>query len=102
MAELADGFIALPGGIGTLDELFEIATWAALGLHAKPIGLLDVRHYYARLLDFLDVGVTEGFVDGSWWDLVQVASDPDELLDVFQGRRARAASDPGPDGLGVV
>jgi uncharacterized protein (TIGR00730 family) len=93
MAELADGFVALPGGIGTLDELFEIATWGSLGLHGKPIGLLDVRHYYADLLDFLDQGVADGFVDRAIWDAIQIADDPDHLLDVFQGVRPRYARD---------
>lgn len=95
MAALSDAFVALPGGIGTLDELFEVVTWRALGLHDKPIGLLDVRHYYAALLDFLDVGVTDGFVDRALWDHLDVAADPDQLLDVFQGRRPRLARDTG-------
>ena len=59
MAELADGFVALPGGMGTLEELFEVYTWTQLGLHAKPLGLLDVRGYYARLAAFLDHAVAE-------------------------------------------
>lgn len=62
MAELADGFIALPGGLGTLDELAEVATWAQLGLHAKPIGLLDPLGYFDLLLRFLDHAVDEGFL----------------------------------------
>ncbi|MCY2961255.1 MAG: TIGR00730 family Rossman fold protein [Planctomycetota bacterium] len=62
MADLSDAFIALPGGMGTLDELFEILTWAQLGFHAKPVGLLDVEGYYAPLLAFLDRARDEGFV----------------------------------------
>src|SRR6185295_7532799 len=61
MADLADAFIALPGGIGTLDELFEVLTWAQLGLHSKPIGLLDHNRYFRPLLDFLDQAVTSRF-----------------------------------------
>jgi uncharacterized protein (TIGR00730 family) len=61
MAELADGFIALPGGFGTFEELFEILTWAQLGFHGKPIGLLDVAGYYAPLLALCDQAVTEAF-----------------------------------------
>jgi uncharacterized protein (TIGR00730 family) len=93
MAELSDGFVVLPGGIGTLEEFFEILTWRALGLHDKPIGILDVRHYYADLLDFLDQGIADGFMDRSVWDLVQIATDPEHLLDVFEGRRPRRARD---------
>jgi hypothetical protein len=62
MAELSAGFIALPGGLGTLDELFEIATWSYLGLHAKPFCLLDPDGYYRPLLEFLDHSVAHGFV----------------------------------------
>ena len=62
MADLADGFIALPGGTGTLDELFEVYTWTQLGLHSKPLGLLDVRGYYAQLAAFLDHAVQERFL----------------------------------------
>ena len=62
MAELADGFIALPAGLGTLDELAEVTTWAQLGLHAKPIGLLDPLGYFDLLLRFLDHAVDEGFL----------------------------------------
>jgi uncharacterized protein (TIGR00730 family) len=62
MAELADGFIALPGGIGTLEELFEVFTWGQLGLHARPVALLDVEGYYGALTRFLDTAVTEGFL----------------------------------------
>jgi hypothetical protein len=61
MADLSDAFVALPGGIGTLEELFEVWTWSQLGIHAKPCGLLDVSGYYGALLDFLAHGVDEGF-----------------------------------------
>lgn len=62
MADLSDAFIALPGGYGTLDELCEMLTWAQLGLHHKPLLLLDVDHYFASLLEFFDRAVTEGFL----------------------------------------
>lgn len=62
MAELADGFIALPGGLGTLDELFEVLTWGQLGFHCKPCGLLNVGEYYRLLLNFLDMAVGQGFI----------------------------------------
>ena len=62
MAELSDGFVALPGGMGTLEELSEVLTWAQLGLHARPIGLLDVAGYYQPLADFLDRAVGAGFL----------------------------------------
>lgn len=62
MAELADGFVALPGGYGTLEELFEVLTWAQLGFHPKPVGMLNIRGYYNHLLEFLDQMVGHGFL----------------------------------------
>jgi uncharacterized protein (TIGR00730 family) len=62
MASLADAFLVLPGGMGTLDELCEILTWAQLGLHSKPVALLDVRDYWRGFLTFLDTAVEEGFL----------------------------------------
>jgi uncharacterized protein (TIGR00730 family) len=85
MAELADGFVALPGGMGTLEELAEILTWAQLGLHARPCGLLDVAGYYDPLVAFLDRAVEEGFVRPDHRRLLVVAQDPDALLDAFAG-----------------
>jgi uncharacterized protein (TIGR00730 family) len=85
MAELAHGFVALPGGMGTLEELAEILTWAQLGLHARPIGLLDVAGYYAPLVSFLDRAVQEGFVRPEHRRLLTVAEDPDALLERFEG-----------------
>jgi uncharacterized protein (TIGR00730 family) len=85
MAELADGFVALPGGMGTLEELAEILTWAQLGLHARPCGLLDVAGYYDPLVAFLDRAVAEGFVRPDHRRLLVVAQDPDALLDAFAG-----------------
>jgi uncharacterized protein (TIGR00730 family) len=83
MASLADGFIALPGGLGTLEELVEIVTWAQLGLHAKPCGLLDVGGYYRSLTAFLDHAVHEGFLRPGGRALLLVEDDPDVLLDQF-------------------
>ncbi|HKG94614.1 MAG TPA: TIGR00730 family Rossman fold protein [Gemmatimonadaceae bacterium] len=81
MAELADGFVALPGGLGTLEELFEIWTWAQLGVHAKPCALLDVEGYYAPLLAFLDRAVEERFVRAPARAMLLVDPDPAALLD---------------------
>lgn len=81
MAELADGFIALPGGWGTFEELFEIVTWAQLGLHDKPIGLLDVGGFYGELLSFLDHAVSEGFIKAKHRSLLMADDDIDRLLD---------------------
>ncbi|HEY6003707.1 MAG TPA: TIGR00730 family Rossman fold protein [Anaeromyxobacter sp.] len=83
MAELAHAFIALPGGMGTLEEFSEILTWAQLGLHARPCGLLDVAGYYRPLITFFDAAVAEGFVRPEHRQLVVVADDPDALLDRF-------------------
>jgi hypothetical protein len=80
MAHLADAFIALPGGWGTLDETFEILTWGQLRLHAKPFGLLNVNGYYDPLLTFVDHAVTEGFVTPEHRRLLISASDPAALL----------------------
>lgn len=85
MFELADGFIAMPGGMGTLDELFEILTWAQLGHHAKPCGILNINGYFDRLLGFLDHAVSEGFIKDKHRSSLQVALDPDELLDRLSG-----------------
>lgn len=83
MAELADGFVALPGGVGTLEELFEVWTWAQLGSHAKPCGLLDVNGFYGKLEAFLDHVVDEGFLREGHRRMLMVAAAPDALLDAF-------------------
>ncbi|MCC6434903.1 MAG: TIGR00730 family Rossman fold protein [Acidimicrobiales bacterium] len=80
MYELADAFIALPGGLGTLDELFETLTWAQIGLHAKPVGLLDVDGYFDQLLAFLQHTVDTGFVKQANIDLLVADADPAGLL----------------------
>jgi uncharacterized protein (TIGR00730 family) len=79
MAERASGFLTLPGGVGTYEEFFEILTWAALGLHAKPMGLLNVDGYFDPLLRLLDHAVAEGFVRAEHLELLQVSSDPEAL-----------------------
>ena len=84
MAELADGFVALPGGWGTLEELVEVLTWAQLGLHGKPVGLLNVAGYWEPLLALRDHAVAAGFVREEHRDLLLVAETPDELLDRFE------------------
>ena len=84
MADLSDGFIALPGGVGTLEEFFEALTWNQLGYHAKPCGLLDVKGYYACLADHMDRMVTEGFLVAEHRKMVLTGSDPADLLDQFE------------------
>ena len=81
MAELADGFIALPGGFGTMEEFFEIVTWVQLGLHRKPCGLLNVEGYYDGLLSFLNHMVAEGFVKSEYRSVVLTDSGADGLLE---------------------
>ena len=83
MAELSDGFIALPGGIGTLEELFEIWTWAQLGFHNKPCGLLNVEGYYDSLIGFLDHVLAEQFVKKDHHAMLIVETNPDALLDHY-------------------
>ena len=83
MAELSDGFIMLPGGWGTFDEMFEILTWAQLGLHQKPCGMLNVRGYYDGLLAFMEHSVTEGFVNPRCRQFLAVATEPVALLDAL-------------------
>jgi hypothetical protein len=92
MAELADGFIALPGGIGTLEEIFEIWTWAQLGLHGKPCGLLNVEGYYDALTAFLDHTVAERFVKETHRDMLIVEQDPDVMLNRFAEYRPVAVT----------
>jgi len=83
MVELADAFIALPGGFGTMEEFCEVLTWAQLGLHRKPHGLLNVAGYYDSLLTFFDHSVAEGFVRPAHRALVVTENDPERLLDLL-------------------
>jgi uncharacterized protein (TIGR00730 family) len=90
MAELSDGFIAMPGGIGTLEELFEVFTWSRLGFHDKPIGLLNVSGFYDGLIAFLRHTVTQGFLQAEHASLLVHESDGKALLERFKSFR------PGP------
>ena len=90
MASLADAFVALPGGLGTLEELAEVLTWAQLGLHRKPCALLDVDGYFAPLLTFLDRAVAERFVAPAHRAMILVDRDPKQLLDALAAWRAPA------------
>ncbi|PVZ09709.1 MULTISPECIES: TIGR00730 family Rossman fold protein [unclassified Pseudomonas] len=84
MAELADAFIALPGGLGTLEELFEVWTWGQLGYHGKPLGLLEVNGFYQKLTGFLDHLVAEHFVRQEHRAMLQLGHDADELIDALE------------------
>ena len=90
MADLADAFLALPGGIGTLEELTEVLSWAQLGLHGKPCGVLDVAGYFERLIAFLDHAVAERFLSPEHRAMLLVARDPDALLDRMAAYRPPA------------
>ena len=89
MAELADAFVALPGGYGTLEEFCEVLTWAQLGLHGKPCGLLDVGGYWQPLLEVFDTAVREGFVARAQRELVLLDADPAALLAALEAFRPR-------------
>jgi uncharacterized protein (TIGR00730 family) len=84
MHDISDGVIALPGGFGTLDELFELLTWAQLGLHAKPLALLNIREYFSPLIQFLDATVGEGFLRQQHRDMLLVAPDVESALEQMQ------------------
>ena len=90
MAELSDGFVALPGGLGTMDELFEMLTWSQLGIHRKPCALLDVDGYYVKLSEFLDHAVAQRFITPQHRAMLIVERDAETVLD-------RLASTPRPD-----
>jgi uncharacterized protein (TIGR00730 family) len=85
MAALADAFLALPGGFGTLDELFEIVTWAQLGLHDKPVGLLNVRDYFSPLLEWVGRAIAEGFIAEKYRDLLVAAAGVEDVLKALFG-----------------
>ncbi|CAJ37293.1 LOG family protein [Methanocella arvoryzae] len=84
MAGLSDGFVALPGGLGTMEEFFEAATWAQLGIHKKPCGLLNVCGYYDSLMAFLDHSTEEFFVRPENRKMIMMEEDPDRLIDLFE------------------
>ncbi|NJN79492.1 MAG: TIGR00730 family Rossman fold protein [Anaerolineales bacterium] len=84
MHELSDGFIALPGGFGTWDELFETLTWGQIGDHQKPVGLLNVKNYYAPLLSAIDHAVAEGFVFSEHRKGIVNEADPEKLLQLME------------------
>ena len=84
MADMSDGFIALPGGIGTMEGFFEILTWGQLGIHAKPSGILNVKGYFDGLTAFLDNAVREGFLTEEHRNAVLVEPDPEKLLERMQ------------------
>jgi uncharacterized protein (TIGR00730 family) len=83
MAELSDGFIALPGGLGTIEEFFEAITWAQLGIHRKPCGLLNVSGYYDKLVAFLDHAVDRQFIDPGGRSMIMIDENPESLLEKF-------------------
>lgn len=88
MGELSDAFIVLPGGIGTLDELFEVWSWTQLGLHSKPCGLLNTEHYFDPLLEFLDRAAHEGFISRRSRESLLVETDSDRLIAALQAWKA--------------
>lgn len=83
MAYMADAFIAMPGGWGTLEETFEVITWTQLNYHMKPVGLLNINGYYDSLLGFINHAVAHGFIRATHRVLMQAAAEPDELLDLL-------------------
>ena len=91
MADLSAGFIALPGGVGTLEETFEVLTWAQLGMHEKPCGLLNVAGYYDPLIDFLQHAVDERFLKNVHRELLMVEDSAESLLDAFASYQAPTA-----------
>jgi uncharacterized protein (TIGR00730 family) len=87
MADMSDGFVALPGGLGALEQFFEIVTWAQLGLHAKPCGMLNVAGYFDALDGFLDHAVREGFISEQHRDMIVLDHDPKRLIARLQAHR---------------
>jgi len=84
MEELSDGFVVLPGGPGTMEEFFEVYTWAQLGEHRKPIGMMNSNHYYDKLLAFFDHMIQEQFLKPEYRSMVIVDSDPEQLIQKFR------------------
>lgn len=101
MAELCDAFLALPGGYGTMEELFEVVTWAQIRLHAKPIGLLNVAGYYDGLLKWIEHAISDGFIAAKHLALIRVGVEPGELIDKLLAEPgATVTATPGPEGPG--
>ena len=88
MAELSDGFIALPGGWGTIEEIFEVLTWAQLGFHRKPCGLFNVESYYDHLFAFLEHAIDQQFVKAEYWPMLIMRPDAVSILDAFVSYQA--------------
>jgi uncharacterized protein (TIGR00730 family) len=88
MFELSDGFIALPGGFGTIEEITELLTWAQLGINKKPCGIINVNGYFDNFLAFIDRGVTEGFIKQEHREMLIVKECPGALLDIFDEYKA--------------
>ncbi len=88
MAELADGFVALPGGFGTFEEFFEVLTWAQLGMHNKPVGLLDVADFYLPMVAFLRHTAAQGFIRNDHLSLIVHAREPEDLIQRLSGYQA--------------
>lgn len=95
MAQLADGFVALPGGYGTLEELFEVITWRQLGLHDKPIGLLDVGSFFRPMVAWVDQAIATGFIRAPHRELLVVETSPVALLDRLEALQAAPKRDDG-------
>ena len=88
MNELCDGVIALPGGFGTLEELFEMLTWAQLGLHSKPIGILNINGYYDSLITLVDTMIDNGFIKNIHKDMILISNEVDDLIDKMKNYNA--------------
>ncbi len=84
MSELADGFIAMPGGFGTYEELFEVLCWAQIGIHQKPVGLYNVNGYFEPMMKMIKYSIQEGFSNDSHLKLIHSSSRPDELIEQMQ------------------
>ena len=93
LAELSDAFIALPGGFGTMEELFEMLTWAQIGLHKKPVGLLNVRHYFDPLLKLIENARVEGFIYSEHQELFTSSDKPSVLLEALTDHNPPAGLD---------
>jgi uncharacterized protein (TIGR00730 family) len=90
MADISEGFIALPGGLGTIEEIFEVLTWAQLGFHKKPCALLNIKGYYDKLIQFLTHAVAEGFIANPHREMLLVEEEPHRLLEIMAAYSAPA------------